>query len=137
MDYSTLAVNLGCDADGVLFDVHSLYACLLTLTDRRQRRGVRYPLALILVAIVLAKLSGEDKPTGIAEWARVRKELFIEAFGLSRPAMPGHNTYRRALAEAVRVDELEERSGEFLKQLPGAGTATQLTLDGKTVRGTI
>jgi predicted transposase YbfD/YdcC len=137
MDYSTLAANLDCDADGILFDVHSLYACFLGLTDRRHRQGRRYALALILVAIVLAKLSGEDKPTGIADWARARKELFIEAFGLSRPAMPGHNTYRRALGEAVWLNELEERIGRFLKPLPGVGLATQLTLDGKTVRGTI
>jgi hypothetical protein len=53
MDYSTLVANLDCDRDGLLFDVDSLYGCLLKLTDRRHRQGRRYPLALILVAIVL------------------------------------------------------------------------------------
>ncbi len=72
MDYSTLARNLTQDTEGVIIDVHSLYAHLLALVDHRGRRGRRYELALILVAIALAKLAGEDTLSGIAAWARMR-----------------------------------------------------------------
>ena len=58
MNYSIAALNLPQDAEGVLFDVGSLYTLFRGLTDRRKRRGVRYELAVVLVALVLAKLAG-------------------------------------------------------------------------------
>ena len=137
MDYSTLTQNLAQDTDGVLIDVHSLYAEFLRLVDQRGRRGRRYALALILVAIVLAKLGGEDKPSGIAEWVRARKELLIEVFALKRPTMPGHNTYRRVLQRGVGLEDLERVIGAYVHAWPEVGAATRITLDGKTLRGTI
>ena len=137
MDYSTLARNLAQDTDGVIIDIHSLYARFLALVDRRGRHGRRYELALILVAIVLAKLAGEDHPSGIAAWARARKELFIEVFALKRPAMPAPNTYRRALKRGVSLEDLEREVGAFLQAWPEVGSEMRITLDGKTVRGTI
>src|SRR3972149_2088586 len=94
MDYSTFVLELDCDAEGVVIEVASLYARFETLTDKRDRRGLRYPLSLILVALVLGKLAGEDKPEGIAAWAQLRKDLVIQAFGLEKPHMPHPNTYR-------------------------------------------
>ena len=137
MDYSTLAQQLARDTDGILFDVHSLYARLLGLADRRGRHGRRYELALILVTIVLAKLAGEDHPSGIAAWARARQELFIEVFALKRPPMPAHNTYRRVLKRGVSLEDLEREVGAFLQAWPEVGSEMWITLDGKTVRGTI
>jgi hypothetical protein len=137
MDYSTLAGELAQDADGILFDVHSLYAHLLGVVDRRGRQGRRYELALILVALVLAKMAGEDHPSGIAAWARARQALFVAVFRLSRARMPGHQTYRRTLKYAVRPDDLEREVSAYLQAWPEVGQAVRLTLDGKTVRGTI
>lgn len=45
------------------------------LDDSRKRRGRRYELAVILSGILLAKLAGEDKPEGIAEWVQLRKRV--------------------------------------------------------------
>lgn len=137
MDYSTVAAGLPQDADGLVFDVHSLYAHLLTLHDRRQRRGRRYELALILLVVVLAKFAGEDKPRGIAEWARARAALLVEAFGLPRPTLPCANTYRLTLSQIVTADELQAHVQGFLAHLPRPGPGAHLALDGKTVRGTI
>ena len=57
--------------EGVI-DLGSLYKKLEGLSDLRSSQGLRYPLAVILVLMVLAKLSGEDTPSGIAEWAQYR-----------------------------------------------------------------
>ncbi len=46
-----------------LFSPLSLYARLLTLTDQRDPRGVRYPLAVLLTIATLAKLA-EHLPRG-------------------------------------------------------------------------
>ena len=137
MDYSTGADGLPHDAAGFVFEVQSLYAYLLEIADRRKRRGCRYPLALILLLVVLAKLGGEDKPQGIADWARARAGLFVTAFGLARPGLPCANTYRNTLRDTVPVDDLEAHLRRFLAQLPRPGPGSQIALDGKTLRGTI
>ncbi len=46
-----------------LFSPFSLYARLLTLTDHRDPRGIRYPLAVLLTLATLAKLA-EHLPRG-------------------------------------------------------------------------
>ena len=137
MDYSIGTLVIERDVDGVIFDVGSLYACFLELRDRRARRGVRYPLAVVLLAIVLAKLAGEDKPCGIAEWVKWRKALFIEAFALKHFSMPHHTTYRRILKEGLLIADLARVVSQFLARLPDVGTNVQISLDGKTVRGTL
>src|SRR5258708_3349672 len=73
----------------------SLYSYLAKLTDRRKRRGVRYPLATILVLVVLAKLCGQYKPYGIADWAQQRRSFLVEALRLKHGRLPHHSTYRR------------------------------------------
>jgi len=137
MNYSTLVATLPHDVDGLLFDVGSLYARLVGLRDRRRRRGVRYALAVILVAVVLAKLAGQDKPKGIAEWVQLRKELFVTLFGLKRPRMPHAVTYERVLAQAIQPEDLEKLVQEFLTSAPQAGQTVQISLDGKTLRGVV
>jgi len=52
-----------------VFDPACLYARLLTLTDHRDPRGLRYPLAALLTIATLAKLAGQNQTRDIAEWA--------------------------------------------------------------------
>ncbi len=137
MDYSTLIENLAQDEDGVVFDVQSLYAHLQRVKDRRGRQGRRYELAIILVALVLAKMAGEDTPSGMAAWARERCELFREAFELKRRAMPSHNTYRRSLSRGLRLEDLRREIDAYVQSWSEVGSEVHISLDGKTVRGTI
>jgi hypothetical protein len=67
---SPLAVSL--PSVPFLFSPTSLYARLLTLTDHRDPRGVRYPLAVLLTIATLAKLAEQNDPRAIADWARLR-----------------------------------------------------------------
>ena len=48
----------------VVFDVGSLYAHLQGLQDRRKPRGIRYPLVVILVMMVMAKLCEKIRRVG-------------------------------------------------------------------------
>ena len=64
MNYSTLVEGFDRDADGIVFDVGSLYQRLWELSDARQRRGRRYALAVILMGVLLAKLAGEINRRG-------------------------------------------------------------------------
>jgi predicted transposase YbfD/YdcC len=73
----------------------------------------------------------------MAAWARERKAFFREIFALKREAMPSHNTYRRALKGAVRLADLEREVEAYLSAWPEVGDEVRITLDGKTVRGTM
>ena len=137
MNYSILVSELPQDRDGLLFDVGSLYARLQTVPDQRKRRGIRYSLAFVLVAVLLAKLAGQDKPKGIAEWVRLRKDFFITLFKLQRPAMPHAVTYERLLETGVDAADVEQLAREFLTSLPHAGQSVQIAFDGKTLRGVL
>jgi predicted transposase YbfD/YdcC len=122
---------------GFAFDVGSLYDRLEQLADQRKARGKRYPLAVLLLLIILAKLAGEDQPHGIAEWARERQDELIELLPLTRESLPCANTYRNAASRAVKPDELQKLVSAFLRSQPQAGLGVLLCMDGKTMRGTL
>ena len=121
----------------IVFSLSSLYSYLAKLTDRRKRRGIRYPLATILALVILAKLCGQDKAYGIADWAQQRRTFLLEALGLKRRRLPHHTTYRRILETCLDGEEFERTMSEFVRQLPGVGQSVVIAIDGKTVRGTI
>jgi len=137
MNYSTTGLEVTPLQEGCVFDVGSLYAHFQQLRDKRKARGKRYPLEVVLVLVILAKLSGEDRPSGIADWAQRRCEVLRQALGVSRGRLPCHNTYRRVLREAVDVGELQASVGRFLTQKPGTGHSVLIAMDGKTLRGAI
>ena len=123
--------------EGQIFDVGNLLNYLRRLTDRRKRRGIRYPLEVILLLFILAKMCGQNKVYGIADWAQQRSAYLCPFLGLKRKRSPHHSTYRRILTEEINQDELEQVVAEYLAQLPRSGQEVVIALDGKTVRGTI
>lgn len=137
MEYSTTNCLAKVPEEAIIFDLNSLYAGLLKLSDRRKRRGIRYPLALILLMVLLAKLGGEDGPKGMAEWLRHRMDFLVTHLKLHRASVPHPVTLSRVLGLAVEVDEFENLIGAFFRSLPGAGQSVLVTMDGKTIRSTI
>jgi predicted transposase YbfD/YdcC len=89
---------------------------------------------------VLAKLAGEDRPSGIADWVKHRRAQLAaalgRALGVALPRAPHHNTYRRVLAAAVAPGELDQMVGALLASRPGVGASGLVSVDGKTVKGT-
>jgi predicted transposase YbfD/YdcC len=120
-----------------VFDLNGLYAHLERLTDQRDPRGVRYPLADALSLIILAKLGGEDEPRGIADWLKHRAELLVRALKLSRPTMPHEATISRILGGAVDPVELEAVLQHYFDGQAQSSQEVVLAMDGKTLRGTI
>lgn len=133
MDFTTFTR----EADGFLFDVGSLYARLSQLRDKRKAKGKRYSLGLVLLLLLLAKLAGEDKPSGIAEWAQHRCQKLAAMLQLERVTMPCHNTYRRVLQKAIDVQEMEQTVSHFLVQQAAEEQGILVVIDGKTLQGTI
>jgi predicted transposase YbfD/YdcC len=126
-------------ATGSLIHMGQLLDYLGRVKDGRKRRGIRYRLDVILALFILAKLCGENKVYGIADWVQLRSEYLIEALDLNlkRKRMPHHSTYRRILTDEISADDLEVIFSEYLEQHPRRGQEMVIVIDGKTVRGTI
>src|SRR5688572_12293702 len=122
---------------GKVINLSSLYARFQGLHDRRKAKGKRYALATILLGMFLAKLCGEDKPSGIAEWVALRGTWIATVLGLKRKRMPSHHTYRRILADIIDVQELEELARKHNRHNGEAGYHVVISMDGKIIRGTI
>jgi predicted transposase YbfD/YdcC len=136
---STIAPNLAPASDkaSLLPNLNDLLIRLQQVTDRRCRKGLRYQLPWLLLLIVLAKLAGEDRPSGIADWIAGRQEQWRTMLRLCWPKMPHHSTYRRILQYVVNADEIECLVSEILRGMYGVGCSALVAMDGKTLRGTI
>lgn len=145
MQSSTPSLSVALPDVPFLFSPHSLYARLLTLTDHRDPRGVRYPLAILVTIATLAKLAEQNSPRAIADWARLRAPALADLFGLDRPTMPHPTTWNRLFGAAIDPAQFSHLVADFLTNAlpPTRGTRKRrrgtiaLCLDGKTLRGTI
>lgn len=71
--YATmLPFDLVLPDEPLALDLTRLYERLHTLPDQRARRGMRYPLPMLLLIAIFAKLTGQAQVWAIAEWATLR-----------------------------------------------------------------
>src|SRR5215208_3837760 len=133
MKHNTSSFSLEQKSEPFIFDVDSLFYYLECLTDRRKPKGVRYPLAVALVFVILAKLAGENDPEGIAHWTFLRKDMLIEALKLKRKTTPHSTTFSRIVGRAVDVEELQQAVTQFLLST-AEGLSVEMPIDGKTMR---
>jgi predicted transposase YbfD/YdcC len=135
--YSLSHLDVNVEPQGFCIDVGSLYEALARVPDHRHARGLRYALVTVLVFIVLAKLAGQDRVSGIAEWIALRIEALSHALHLVRVRAPHRTTYSNLLGKVIDVAEFETVVQDFFASQPGAGQSVVINLDGKTLRGTI
>jgi predicted transposase YbfD/YdcC len=136
-DYTQVGPDQEIYITGMIYDLKSLFAFLLRVVDKRKAKGKRYLLETLLTLILLAKLAGEDKPTGITEWVAHRVEQLVEMKILPQAKAPCHMTFRRLLSCIVSAEELEHLVAEYHRSQLQAGVEIVLTIDGKTLKGTI
>lgn len=125
--------------------IDSLYQKLQAVPDYRHKRGRRYEAATIMVIVLLAKMSGEESISGIAEWASLREEWLKTALGLRR--LPCANTYAyifthldpsELAAQIAAYFEQFETPEACKKRAMEQETSPELehwALDGKVLRG--
>src|SRR5437016_828286 len=84
-----------------------------SIPDHRDRRGLQYPLASLLMIGVLAKLAGQVSLRGMAHWAKLRRRELSQLFHLKRERMPHYSTWSRVLGHAVEPAEVEHLIGQL------------------------
>jgi predicted transposase YbfD/YdcC len=152
MDYITHAPEMDLPASLNEVDAYCVYAAFEKITDGRCKRGIRYPVALILTLIVLAKLMGEPKLSGVSQWVRLRGTWLNEVLHLQRTRWPAASTYTyvlerldeqevtRVMQECLTRAETSRRCGEEPSRLANQGGrehSAHIAMDGKTMRGTL
>jgi predicted transposase YbfD/YdcC len=137
MNYTDLEPNQEIHCNSIIYDLSSLFALLMKITDTRSKRGKQYPLDILLVLILLAKLCGENTPTGIADWVMYRIDQLVEMKLLPKKKAPCHMTYRRILQFIVSPHELEGLMSEYHQACLRKGAEIVFSMDGKTLKGTI
>lgn len=130
-------MNYNKEGQESLIDVKSLYHYLQELEDPRSKQGRRYELASLLLMIILAKMGGEQTPSGITDWIMYRREKLEQHFPELARRSPCHMTYRRVLQKIVKPEELEQLMSDFHQFRLQEDREVILTIDGKTIRGTI
>lgn len=161
MEYSTLLAEVQLPAEVKEVDEQSLYEEMKRVKDKRKRRGKRYTTAVVLTLLIVAKLAGETKVSGIVEWVSLRAEELAKRLPLRKGKAPCANTYRY-VCEHLDIGELNEVLGAYFAQsradksrksgvVIGEASAgegepmalasaqaelSHLALDGKSLRGT-
>jgi predicted transposase YbfD/YdcC len=131
--------------DGFMFDVGSAYSYFEGVKDKRKAQGLQYPMAAVLTLCVLAKLSGENTPAGIADWVRYRAEWLGQSLGLKRRMvkktgqikMPCAGSYSRILSKGLDAENLEQVTQAFFGMQSVNSASIEVCIDGKKIRGTI
>jgi len=120
-----------------LLNIGELYDVLGKVYDRRQEKGKRYTIGILLIVVILAKLCGENTPYGMAEWAKNRGAELQKLFGYHRRVNPSNKTLQRLTATSLVDKELQLTTRRYLHQTYGGQQSILVTIDGKTLRGTI
>ena len=134
MDYITIEVE---ENEGRLLNIGDLYAVLERVHDRRQAKGKRYTIGILLIVVILAKLCGEDTPYGMAEWAKNRGKELQQLFGYHRRVIPSNKTLQRLTDTSLEDADLQATIRHYLHQSYGGQQSVLVVIDGKTLRGTI
>ena len=116
MDYITLEVEKN---EGRLLNIGELYAVLEQVNDKRQEKGKRYTIGLLLIVVILAKLCGENTPYGIAEWAKMRAEELQNLFDYHRRVCPSNKTIQRLTDTSLEDENLQITTRRYLHRTYG------------------
>jgi hypothetical protein len=107
-----------------------LWERLEELPDHRTLKGRRYSLAAIVGISLAAMLAGANDLMAIFRWGRRLTPKGLAGFGISHGRAPCHATYHYVFRSIAAADL--ERA---LRGLVAAGTAGQVAIDGKRLRG--
>ena len=134
MDYIAIEVD---EDKGQVINIGEMYEALKQVEDKRQEKGKRYTIEILLMVVILAKLCGENTPYGMAGWAKMRAEELQTLLGYHRQVSPSNKTLQRLTDTSVKDENVQAVTRAYLHQTYGGQQSILITIDGKTLRGTI
>lgn len=114
----------------------NIYALLKTLKDHRRRQGLRHPLEVILLIIIMAIMAGAKGERAIARFAQNNKKALIEALRIERQEVPTRSVIKGVI-ENIDFTILQNIFyGWALKIIP-IKKKDIVSIDGKALKGTV
>ncbi len=152
MDLTTFDHPEQAGQEFLAIDVASLYQAFEQVKDGRGKKGKRYPLALILMLIMLGKMAGETTIEGIIDWINGRKKELKRLLNWPK-GFPTNKTYTDTLAQcdyheiakaiaqvivkARTIKQCNDKSTQLMdQQMDGEEKLIHTAVDGKAMRGT-
>jgi predicted transposase YbfD/YdcC len=112
----------------------ALIAVFAGVPDPRRRQGRRYPLPLLLCALVLALLCNCATLEALGQWGAEHRALLAAQFPAQRFHTPTGSLYRRLLPR-LSVTHLEAALATWVRGSLRAASDEALAFEGKSVRG--
>jgi hypothetical protein len=109
------------------------------LSDGRRKQGTRYPLALVLTYVLLAKAAGATSLQAISEWIRLRAlwlQEMLPGVGKSFPCAATYSTVLRTVDPEQINAVLKSLLTRVQAREREVGQQQHIAVDGKTLRGT-
>lgn len=115
----------------------SLIELLQTLPDFRAKRGVRHPLWLVLLCIILGAMLGYWGYRPLAEFVEDYGSVVRAQLQLSEDvALPSYSTFRRVM-HGLDFEAFTELFNRWVQQQVTIEPEEWLSLDGKSIRSTL
>lgn len=152
MDLSTFDEVAQFSQGSLAIDPASLYRELEKVRDGRGKKGVRFPLPFVLTLIILGKMAGQKKISGIIAWVKEREVPLRKLLNWPKD-FPVHSTYDDVLAKcneqdlieviesvirkARAADKYDDEKRQLSAEAPEEEKLVHRAVDGKVMRGTL
>jgi len=114
----------------------SLIEHLKQVEDFRTTDGLRHPLWLVLLFIIMATMNGNLGNRGCGDFMKRHQRVLIEKFGMTRHGVPSYSTIQRVM-NGVDFDKLVEKFNQWAKIYVDLEEGEWCGLDGKCIKGTV
>ncbi len=114
----------------------TLYDHLATVPDFRRGQGMRYPLPVLLVMMIMSIMSRSYGYREMARFMRGNKDALIEHLKLERDAMPSHVTIRTVMMN-LDFDALNTAFRNWVTDCDHFASLDTIAIDAKALRSTV
>lgn len=106
------------------------------IPDCRDRGGLRYPLPLVLLIIIMAIMSGEYGYRGMERFIERHRLTLIKQLSIPKARVPSASVVRRVLL-GLDYQEVEKQLNAWLKENVIMPKGEGISGDGKALRNTV
>jgi len=109
---------------------------LKQVTDFRELKGIRHPLWLVLLLVIMATMSGHVGYRACGDFVKRHEKEIISSFNLPKSRVPSYGTIRRVIM-GVNYEELINIFNNWAGQYVNKNELEWIAADGKALKNTV
>lgn len=114
----------------------NLWVILGTLKDFRRSQGLRHPLQIVILTIILAIMAGAKSERAIARFLQNNRKELIKALHIERKELPSRTSVQRVI-QGLDFKVLRDVFYTWARTMIPLNERDFLSVDGKAIRGTV